>query len=93
MNLQQFKFYIQEFDIKMFNRCNLINRLITIKKDWSYILRSLLFASNKRIISKQYLLSKIEFMIKHPKNPHEFLDMNRFEIYQALKKELTKPSY
>lgn len=93
MKLQEFKEWIESINITMFNRANLINCLIPIKTEWSYILRTLLFCSNTRIISKQYLLEKIKFMLKYPNIKHEFLDKDRRIIFYQLRYYLQKPRH
>lgn len=90
MNLKEFRKYVKNAENGFLNRTELINRLIPIKKDWSYIIRSLLFASNSRLITNRYLLQKIDFMIENPDKMYAFLDNTRELIYIILKDYLEK---
>ena len=90
MNLKEFRKEIQQSKNGFLNRCKLINRLIPINTDWSYVLRTLLFCSNTRIIANWYVIQKIDFMIENPDRITDFMDYARKRIYQILEVYLTK---
>ena len=90
MNLKDFKKEIQQSKNGFLNRCKLINRLMSIDKDWSYALRTLLFCSNTRIIANWYVIQKIDYMIENPDKIADFMDYTRKRIYQLLAVYLRK---
>jgi len=90
MNLKEFRKEIQQSKNGFLNRCKLINRLIPINTDWSYVLRTLLFCSNTRIIANWYVIQRINFMIENPDKIADFMDYTRKRVYQLLKVYLRK---
>ena len=90
MNLKEFKIYIENQHKDFLNRCNLINEIMNIKQEWSYILRAFLFCSNSKVIAKSYILQKVNFMLENPSQMDVFLDYCRNTIYIALSKYFIK---
>lgn len=88
MNLKDFRKYVKDAGNGFLNRAKLINELTPICKDWSYILRTLLFCSNQRYVTNWYILQKIDFMLKNPKEMDGFMDYWRKRIWILLKNSL-----
>jgi len=90
MDLKEFRLYIENRLTNFLNRCNLINEIMTTNEEWSYIIRALLICSKDRIISKTYLLQKVNYMLKHPNNMEDFLDYTRMTVFIAISVYLQK---
>ena len=88
MNLSDFRKYIKDGKNGFMNRAKLIGILTPINRDWSYILRTLLFCSNTEVIANWYIIQKIDFMLKNPKEMDGFLDYWRKRIWILLKNSL-----
>lgn len=88
MNLREFKEFLEDYNDTDISRSKLIDKLIGIQEDWSYILRAFLILSDDKTISISYLYGKVEFMERKPKNMHEFMDYAGINIYTQLKKYL-----
>lgn len=52
---------------------------------WILVLKALLIKNSSRFIAKSYLLEKLEFMKRNPKDPQGFLDIQGTLILNALR--------
>lgn len=90
MDLRDFAEFLEDTNESMISRTKLINMIMEIKEDWSYILRAFLICSNTKNIEVNYLFQKVDYMIRHKNNMHGFMDYARTAIYFQLKSYLSK---